>query len=367
MPKIGNMTVEELSQVVQENILKKDFNTALSIINKEISTNTSDYRYYDILHRVYWNKRDFESAISSLEKALEINPHAFWLKARLARLCIQRGRIEDGKQLYLSVIKQKPEHAGALCELAKLERKENQIETSDEYFAKAINAHIKNDTPIRTAIIQRLINKRNYKNYLEIGVQSGVNFFQITTDYKVAIDPVFTIPGDKKSIKKSDNFYEVTSDAFFENDNPVTNGNKVIDIALIDGMHTYEQSKLDVLNTLKYLSDDGIIIMHDCYPQNEAAANPDMQEAIKTPGFTGAWNGDVWKTVVWFRANRRDLTTFTLDTDNGLGIISKKKSDKELDYTDEDILNMGYKDFLKIGPTDLLGLSDPKEFMTEHL
>jgi len=54
-------------------------------------------------------------------------------------------------------------------------------------------------------------------------------------------------------------------------------------------MHEYEFALRDVENTLKYLSDDGIIIMHDYNPVTKEEACP--FEEWKAKGFKGQWNG----------------------------------------------------------------------------
>lgn len=353
------MTFEDLNGKVQTLIHSKQFDVAIQTIDGELTKEQNDYRYYDLKHRVFWSKRDFNGAIHSLNKAIEINPHAFWLIARLGRFYWQKKDYVTAKKHYDRVIELRPEHHGAMHKLAKIYRAENKIQLSDELYKKSIQVQLKKDVVNRTTIIQNLINTRNYKNYLEIGVQSGVNFFQISADYKVAVDPCFTMEGEKRSVNSSDHFYELTSDDFFNSDNPVTSGEKLLDIAFIDGMHTFEQSREDVLNTLKYLKDDGIIIMHDCYPQNEAAAHPDMDTAIRMASFVGAWNGDVYKTIIWFRSNRSDLDVYTLDTDNGLGIITKKAlSNTPLDYSEDRIKSMTYKDFIDLDPVKLLGLKE---------
>lgn len=356
------MTFEDLNGKVQTLIHSKKYDEAIQKIDIELHQEQNDYRYYDLKHRVFWSKRDFNGAIDSLTKAIEINPHAFWLIARLGRFYWQKKDYVTAKKHYNRVLELKPEHHGAMHKLAKIYRAENNIKLSDELYEKSIHAQLNKNVVNRTTIIQNLINTRNYKNYLEIGVQSGVNFFQISADYKVAVDPCFTMEGDQKSINPSDHFYELTSNDFFESKNPVTLKEKSLDIAFIDGMHTFEQSREDVLNTLKYLKDDGIIIMHDCYPQNEAAAHPDMDTAIRMPSFTGAWNGDVWKTIVWFRSIRPDLNAYTLDTDNGLGIVTKQNlssaSKPSLEYNEEQIKEMTYKDFIDLDPVKLLGLKE---------
>lgn len=70
--------------------------------------------------------------------------------------------------------------------------------------------------------------------------------------------------------------YLKTSDLFFREQAPQVYKNKKIDIAFVDGMHTYEQSLVDNVNCLKYLREDGYIILHDCNPQSLESGSPDI-------------------------------------------------------------------------------------------
>ena len=44
--------------------------------------------------------------------------------------------------------------------------------------------------PSRIEIIQKIILKQNYKNYLEIGCDNNENFSQISIENKVGVDPL---------------------------------------------------------------------------------------------------------------------------------------------------------------------------------
>ena len=70
----------------------------------------------------------------------------------------------------------------------------------------------------------------------------------------------------------------------------------------------------DIRNSLKYLSDGGTIVMHDCNPTTEA-----MQQV---PRIQNEWTGDTWKAFVAYRC-KDDLDMFVVDTDYGCGIIRK--------------------------------------------
>lgn len=202
----------------------------------------------------------------------------------------------------------------------------------------------------RLSIIQSLMKHKGLKNYLEIGVFNGHIFFRIKSDFKVAVDPEFRF--DKlrifgKTLLNPKNihnkYYSKTSDAFFEEDAPALLKDKQFDLALIDGMHEYDYALRDVENTLKYLSDDGVIIMHDCNPLTKAAACT-FQE-WKDRDFAGTWNGDVWKVILHMQSVRKDVNAFVLDCDHGLGIITKGKPEQSFDYSKEQIDKLTYEEF----------------------
>ena len=136
-----------------------------------------------------------------------------------------------------------------------------------------------------------------------------------------------------------------------------------IDAAFIDGLHEYKQIIRDVNNCLKFLNEDGVIILHDCNPRSALIATPfDLLEPVKKLSeWTGAWTGDVWKAIVYFRSINNNLNIFVLDCDWGLGIITKGAAERMLTYSLEDIEKLSYED-LKKNKEDLLNLKELKYF-----
>ena len=98
--------------------------------------------------------------------------------------------------------------------------------------------------------------------------------------------------------------------------------------------------------------------MHDCYPKNFASSIPNMKEAQKTKGYNGFWNGDVFKTIIWLRSQRKDLNVSVLNCDHGLGVIYKGQPESHLSYTPKEIDNMDY-DFFSENVQSLLNLQEP--------
>jgi len=228
---------------------------------------------------------------------------------------------------------------------------------------------------VRSAVIQNIINKKKAKDYLEIGVFEGDCFRNITAKRKFAVDPAFKIAWElrkdtfwkklkRKTVNSFENYCQVTSDDFFEK-----NKNLMFDVVFIDGLHTHQQSLKDTLHALDQLKDGGVIILHDCNPVTETQAYPaqsiDDARAAKLAGWTGAWSGDVWKTILQLRVTRDDLSVFVLNCDTGLGIIKKGKSKRLELQLFNDIEHLPYQ-FLEKYREEILNLK-PVEYLEEFI
>ena len=165
-----------------------------------------------------------------------------------------------------------------------------------EKFFKRFNYNWSN-YPSRFEIIQKIIDKKKYKNYLEIGCHTDENFSKIKIENKVGVDPV------------SGGTMKMTSDDFFKINK------KSFDCIFIDGLHVYEQVQKDIINSIEVLNSNGIIILHDCLP------NKIWNQIV--PRIYGHWNGDVWRAIVEART-MENIDTYTCKADNGLGIILKR-------------------------------------------
>lgn len=131
------------------------------------------------------------------------------------------------------------------------------------------------DNVFRWDLIQYIVDKYNFDDFLEIGCDKNQSFSKIKIKNKVGVDPI------------SGGTIRSTSDNFFKN-----NDNK-FDVIFIDGLHYYQQVIKDINNSLEILNNDGFILVHDCLPKSLA------QQAV--PRYRGYWNGDVWKSIVELR------------------------------------------------------------------
>lgn len=185
----------------------------------------------------------------------------------------------------------------------------------------------------RRVLIQKILDKKGSGDYLEIGVRRGRTFLPVRAKKKIAVDPEFRISIRDRvvwSLKNPGNlraeYFEVESNEFFAEQAPLLERHRP-DVVLVDGLHLFEQSLRDVLNSLAFLNDGGVIVMHDCNPLAEpdgtrAESAEKAVELIKRqPDWSGAWNGDVWKAIVYVKRHLPELSVFVLDCDHGLGVI----------------------------------------------
>ena len=170
----------------------------------------------------------------------------------------------------------------------------------------------------RQEIIQELIDLKKFEDYLEIGTFKNDLFDYINCKDKIGVDP------------KSGGNVRKTSDEFF------SNNNKKFDLIFIDGLHTYDQVRKDIDNSLKVIKDNGIILLHDCFPRNY------YYQAV--PRCQINWNGDTWKALVEKRTDK-NLDVYCLNADEGIGVILKRKNKNYLNLNINNFGNLKYSDY----------------------
>lgn len=214
----------------------------------------------------------------------------------------------------------------------------------------------------RIKAVRKALDGRANSVYLEIGVKRGWAFRRVAAGEKFAVDPALKLSGRSRrqaAAKGSSHYFAMTSDDFFENEAEAALG-RGVDVALIDGLHTYEQALRDVENTLRYLRDDGVIFLHDCNPALEIMGRPAPSYAEylaqqSGPVRWGIWNGDVWKAIVHLRT-RSDLRVAVLKCDFGVGVVRRGSPEARLPYSPDQVAAMTYADLA----ADRKGLLDLK-------
>jgi len=186
-----------------------------------------------------------------------------------------------------------------------------------EYFNKSINFRFEKDI-YRWDLINKIINKNKFTSYLEIGCDDNKCFDRINIKNKIGVDPV------------SGGNLRITSDNFF------IDNKKKFDLIFIDGLHTYEQVKKDIINSINSINDNGYILVHDCLPSRIS------HQAI--PRYKNNWNGEVWKAIVEFRT-KKEINIFVCLIDTGIAVIKKQTNEDPFLYADLNFKKLKFKFF----------------------
>ena len=191
----------------------------------------------------------------------------------------------------------------------------------------------------RTGIINALIKKYKYTSYLEIGVRTPRdNFDRVKCEKKYGIDPNLSIdnyspPSKGYQMTSNDYFLDLTEDIKF-------------DLIFIDGLHTHEQVNVDIENSLKFLSENGTIVLHDC--------NPPTAQAERLTA-----NGTVWRA--FYEARKKyDIDAHVIDIDHGCGVIRRGGS-KLVTTLDDSILDFNFLDSNRVTVLNLISVEDAEK------
>ena len=191
------------------------------------------------------------------------------------------------------------------------------------------------------------------RTYVEVGVSKGTSLtLALPGTICVGIDPE---PDIQFPVPPTSQIYASTSDAFFEDvDLGEALGKRPLDLAFIDGMHTFEYALRDFMNLERFAGPDSTILVHDCLPTDEVSASRERQ--------TRRWTGDVWKMIVCLRQWRPDLSVAVADVGpSGLGVISGLDPSSSVlrEHYDEiyaHFLALPYSWFEQGDPAEMLGV-----------
>ncbi len=147
----------------------------------------------------------------------------------------------------------------------------------------------------RIALVNLLVSKFADPAYLEIGCEFDVMFNAVPAASKVGVDPY------------SGGTERTTSDAFF------ARNTSRFDVVFIDGLHTYDQVRRDIVNAIPVLNKGGWIALHDMMPRDWIEQHVPVVSG-------GAWTGDVWK-VAFELASTEGIDFRIAKIDYGVGVF----------------------------------------------
>lgn len=258
-----------------------------------------------IVVRQLQNAGEFRAAAIVAQTVSAFNIKGDGFKLKHAAALREAGDIDRAKTIIDQILQENPANVDALSEQA--ECMVQQRFSHIDYYDVLHSIH-KNLLP---------------KTYLEIGVAMGRSLaLAHKNSLSVGVDPD---TGSKERIsfhspENEPTLFRLTSDDFFNTQN-ITElfGGKTIDVAFLDGLHHYDQTLRDFINTEKYSSRDTMVLIHDCLPINPTVASRNRQ--------SGFWTGDVWKIIPILKTIRPDLDIVTLPVKpSGLAVVKNLDS-----------------------------------------
>ena len=166
---------------------------------------------------------------------------------------------------------------------------------------------------------------------LEIGSDIGLLVEGISINKIYAVDPIrqYRIPFKFRHVK----FFEMSSDQFFEQNK------EEFDLIYIDGLHTYEQSFKDLINSMDKLKTGGpsLIYLDDVLPNDEFSCLEDPFEAFegrkRLHGHLNdlSWMGSVYKLIPLLVESEISYSTHNLDGKYVTRIKFDQNSNKEVE------------------------------------
>ena len=162
-------------------------------------------------------------------------------------------------------------------------------------------------------VLRRIHEHLRPRTYVEIGVSKGDTIaLALPETLALGIDPA---PKITHKLTPRTRIYAETSDDFFARyDVRKELEGLPVDLAFIDGLHHFEFALRDFINLERCCAPGSTILVHDCYPLDEATARRERVYDF--------WSGDVWKLVVCLKRYRQDLALHTIGTaPTGLAVI----------------------------------------------
>lgn len=208
--------------------------------------------------------------------------------------------------------------------------------------------------------INKIAKLINAKTYLEIGVAEGHTFHDVQIEHKTAVDPNFLFDISAYSHLKRQFYYNMKSDDFFDEIGREISGSLrdrdfTWDVVYIDGLHVYQQTMADFVNSFKYTTDRTIWIFDDTVPSDPWAAIPNMDQCYFFRQMAGVagwdWQGDVYKCVFEIHDFFNEFSYATvIGNGNPQTIVWKVKDSQQRPRIFRDASEVGKLDYFNMLP-----------------
>jgi hypothetical protein len=221
---------------------------------------------------------------------------------------------------------------------------------------------------LRSDVIQSVLNLYNNPNYLEIGVNAGVTFLPLIAANKVAVDPDFRFSiTDAAKSDKTAKFYSMVCDDYFLK---ACGREERFDVVFLDGLHTFEQTLRDLMNSIACIKPGSIIIIDDVLPDGYSASISNYSEFHRFHAASGEkngnWMGDVYRLVYFISAFMPMYSYATVAENHGQIVMWRDPRPIELDMSVEAVSRVSYCDVvLDMKPFNIKPFKDIMNLIVE--
>jgi predicted O-linked N-acetylglucosamine transferase (SPINDLY family)/predicted O-methyltransferase YrrM len=324
LPELMTASLQEYEEMAVHLGLNK---TALAALKRRLQENRSSFPLFDSPQFV----RNLEHAYlkitshpaSSADKEISMaaqNQTAVAPQASaeqiigdltLAQAKVEQGLTQEARTLYQRVLQSIPNQQAALEMLSTLDHKQN-IDAALACFPG----------PQYLDWLQWLHSTLKPASYVEIGVETGQSLrFARHPTRAVGVDPAIQIIHSQECWVK---LFKLTSDDFFaQRDLRQVLDAPFVDLAFIDGLHTFDQALKDFINIERFSRPGTVVAFHDIFPVTPITAARERKSIF--------WLGDTWKVVTILKEMRPDLKIFTLPTfPSGLTLVTGLNAESTL-------------------------------------
>ncbi len=196
----------------------------------------------------------------------------------------------------------------------------------------------------RDEVVQSYLDLFENPSYLEIGVFRGDTFHALKAQHKVAVDPKFQF--DESSRETGAEYCEIPSDDYFAT---LSRNSPPFDVVYLDGLHTFEQTLRDLLNSIDYLKRDGVVVIDDVLPCSYHSSLPVMSEAFAVRSAAcdsdASWMGDVYRLVYFIQSFLPSFDYATVSENHGQLVMwrARRTSAKFFKRQIEEVARLEYR------------------------
>jgi len=198
--------------------------------------------------------------------------------------------------------------------------------------------------------------------YLEIGIENARTFINVEAARKVGVDPFPLI--SRSGLPANTKIAIMESDQYFETNNLEFN------FAFIDGLHTWEQTYKDIINSLNHGTKDCVLLIDDVVPCDKYASLRDQiacQVSKQEKNiYNNYWMGDVYHVVKVLAKFHPELSFYTINnpSEHIQGLILRRQDTGKIKMYDIGKLSkeVAADDFDKIFGNGIPGYFNSRTF-----